>query len=172
MLDRRFTAAVTNSKGTPVKYFYHGTINKFVPLILTNGLSPVEVNMWKATLHKFFSDYRPAAEDPKGFVYLTPSLHVARGFAKTKAEYFKAKPGQNFELNGIYGGSIGATKDSNAPWYSDAEPAIVRIRATPELLAKIKPDEKAPDGFMVTGTIDPSIITPMVERTHHEQATQ
>ncbi len=175
LLDRRGDNVIANSKGIPIKYLYHGTISKFVPSILDKGLSPVEINMWKASIHKFFSDYRPAEEDPKGWVYLTPSLAVARGFARTKAEYFRAKPGQEFKLHSIYsdekGISVDATKDSTAPWYPDAEPAVVRIAATPDLLAKLQPDIKAPDGFMITGTIEPSIITPMVERTHHVQPT-
>jgi hypothetical protein len=145
-------------------YLYHGTINKFVPNILKEGLVPHrDDNGWDATdvlTAKIYeiagidknNAYNPKKDDDAGYVYLASRLESAVAFAKAKADYFRAKPGEIF-----YFMDMALQKGRNAPVIDDAVATILRIKATDQIILNLELDPKS-SGYRIHGNIQPSLI--------------
>jgi len=136
------------------KYFYHGTIDKFVPEILSEGLQPKKQNGWNAYMETFFgSKINPAKDDVPGFVYMTSDEAWANRYAEGKAAYFRAKPGTRFTI-----GSLEMQKALDAPVIPDAVGTILRIKAEPQIYFNLVRDERDSMGRKLHGHVPPELI--------------
>lgn len=136
------------------KYFYHGTIDKFVPEILTEGLQPKKQNGWNAYMETFFGNLiNPAKDDVPGFVYMTSDESWANRYAQGKAEYFRAEPGTVFTI-----GSLEMRKAPDAPVIPDAVGTILRIKASSQIYVNLVRDERDSLGRKFHGNIPPELI--------------
>lgn len=80
-------------------------------------------------------------------------MEAAR-YAKGKADYFKAKPGER-----VYIGTLEMIKGQNAPVIEDAVATVLRIKATPQLRVQLEDDENDWAADKLKGTVPPELIT-------------
>jgi len=136
-----------------VKTFYHGTINKFVQSILTEGLTPDHPEKrWNANKVSFFSSFNPAKEDPMGFVYVLDWQGQAAEYAAAKARYYKTLPGETFRA--AYG--VDFIKAPDAPVILDAAPAVLKVTVPDVFGTELDPQDY--NGMRYKGTIPGEFI--------------
>ena len=143
------------------KYFYHGTIDKFIPEIISEGLTPHPENTWNGTMETMFGGtYNPAKDDEAGFVYLAPEENWAWRYAKGKANYFRALPGTVFTV-----GKLKMVKAPDAPVIPDAVATVLRIKAAESLVLEQDPHDWA--ATRVHGAVPPELIDGTVPEPAH-----
>lgn len=140
---------------TKPKYYYHGTIDKFVPAIFKEGLKPVNENAWDGEIEGFFKTFNPKRDEAPGYIFFTEDLEQAMRYARSKAAYFRAEPGSIVEVYGM-----DMEKSSKAPMIKDAKPVIVQLNGSKMRANGIVP-EPDPHSFIASryhGTIPPEFV--------------
>jgi hypothetical protein len=135
--------------------YFHGTIDKFVPAILREGLAPHKNdNGWDIEIERFLSrkPYIPKEDDEDGWVYFSDDESYALTYAIGRANYYKTQPGHSFTIPNLI---RDARKRYGAPVIPDAKPAIIRL-SLPDSIRVEQDDESR--GLRFRGTIPASYV--------------
>jgi hypothetical protein len=138
-------------------YVYHGTVSKFLPAILTEGLQPRQENSWNAVMVGSSKNYNPSVHDEPGFVYVTDEEKVSQMYAESKSNYFKANQGAEFE---IFGGYQTMVKALDAPVETEVAPVILKIKLSDSIT--LEEDPKSQLAMRLRGGISPDCIVDYV----------
>lgn len=130
---------------------YHGTVKKYLPGILEEGLKPFPKNSWfvsNMVLGVIPLDRMKVDHD---HVYVAKALRIAKEYARSKAEYLRTTPGGIFTFcgNNMY-------KEPDAPVIRTSG-VVLKINFPGKL--KLLKDPKSSNGWMFNGCISPNYIT-------------